>query len=327
MKRILLLLLLVGFAFAQGSGSGSGNSGSSNNSPPPAPIINIDLTPLTNAIIALPGQIISAFFTFVVGGLSSAFASLRDMTFQFIFSSPDPSWFCGPYNGVLAIVDSLFALVLMGMALFFILRSGDVEGRIQAKKWMENMIVMAIVLALSFQIFVMLNGFNTYLTNSLASQSMSAIFGTPTNPSNIVFAFMMLVVADTLGMITLVTLLLRYILMPVMLLLFPVAIFLYFIPPLQGWGKSFLKIIGVCIFMTTADALVMVGLSAMFNSLDPLIANVLVRSFVTAIGFAALGFVNIALVIMALLSILIPVGGAVVNSASFMLVRKAIMKV
>ena len=316
MKRLLLLLLLAGFAFAQG------NNSTGTGSPPPAPII--DFGPILGALSNLPNQIVSSFFSYVVDGLSSVVSSLRDATFKFIFSSPDPGWFCGPYNGVLAVVDSMYALVLMGLALFFILRSNDVEGRITAKKWMENMIVMAVVLAFSFQIFGMLNSFNTFLTNSLASQSMSSIFGPPTNPSSLVFAFVMLAVGVALGMLTYLTLLLRYILMPFMLLLFPVAIFLYFIPITQGWGRTFLNIIFVCVFMTTADALVMVGLAAMFGSSDPNLADSFVRSFAVIFGFAALGFVNIGLVLMALLSIVLPIGGAVAKSTSLTIIRKAV---
>ena len=35
----------------------------------------------------------------------------------------------------------LCALVLMGLALYFILRSGDVAGRLTAKKWLENILL------------------------------------------------------------------------------------------------------------------------------------------------------------------------------------------
>ena len=323
MKRFLLLLLLIGFVFAQGNNSTNSSSGS--DSPPSAPVI--DLTPLINALTALPLQIVSAFFSFVVDGLSLSVVSLRDATLKFMFSSPDVGFLCGVYNGVLAMIDSLFALVMMGLALFFILRSGDVEGRMEAKKWMENMIVMAVVLAFSFQIFGSLLNFNTYLTNSLATQSMGSIFGPPKNPSSVIFAFLMLSTTGALGILTFLTLLLRYIMIPFMLLLFPVAIFMYFIPPLQGWGKTFLKIILVCIFMTTADALVMVGLAAMFGSSDPILSDSIVRSFAALIGFGALGLVNVALVVMALISILLPIGNAAVKSAGFMVIRKAAMGV
>lgn len=318
LKRILILLLLASLAFA------SNNSTSTDTPPPPAPII--DFGPILGALAALPGQIVSSFFTYVVDGLSSTIASLRDATFKFMFSSPDPGWFCAQYNGVIAVLDSLYALVLMGLALFFILRSGDVEGRLTARKWMENLLIMIVLLSVSFQFFRVLTDFNTSLTNSLASSSMASMFGTQANPSSLVFAFVVLAVGVVLGVLTYLTLLLRYLLMPFMLLLFPVSIFLYFIPITQKWGKTFLQLILVFVFMTTADALVLLGLSAMFGSSDPNLGDALVRSFATIFGFAALGVVNIALIIIALLSVLTQ-SRAVTGVAGFTLLKTAVAAV
>lgn len=304
LKRLVLVLLLSGLAFAASSTPPSSPSPP----PAPAPIINIDLGPLIAAVTALPNQIISGFFTYVVAGLSSMSASLTSLAFKFMFSSPDPGWFCIPFTLVMNILQSLFALVLMGLALFFILKSGDVEGRATAKKWAENMIVMIIVLSFSFQIFGMLLNFNTYLTNSLIGQSMSQIFGSSTNPSNAVFAFMLLLAEVSIDVLTLGTLIIRYLLIPVMLMVFPIAIFLYFIPPTQAWGKTLLQIILVGIFMTTADALVMVGVAAMLGSKDPNLLDALTHSFVTVFAFAAIGFVNIGLVLIAVLSVVLQSG-------------------
>ena len=287
MKRLLLLLLLVGATFAEDTN-------------PPV----IDLGPLLNLLTNLPGQIVDSFFTYVVSGLATASTYLTDATFKFIFASPDPNWFCAPYNGVMAILNSLYALVLMGLAIYFILRSNDVEGRLYARKWLENMFVMIIVLSFSFQLFVMLMDLNTYLANSLANQTMISLFKTTSNPLPVILALIILMTQVGLQLLTFTTLLLRYILMLFLLLLFPVAIFLYFIPPTQSWGRVFLKIILVFIFIPTADALVLLGVSAMYGTNDPNLVDTFVRSFALAAGFGAMGVVNLVLIILALLSII-----------------------
>lgn len=299
MKWLILLMLVAGALTAVSA------TPPPNNTPPPAPIINIDLTPLTNAITALPNQIISGFYTYTVSGLTSASATLVDDTFKFIFTSPNPNWFCGQFNGVMSILDSLYALVLMGLSLFLILRSGDVEGRLTARKWLENMLVMAVVLAFSFQIFTMMLDFNTYLSTNLASQSAAAIFKTNTVVGAPVLMLVLMIAGIGLEILTFLTLILRYLLLPFMLLFFPGAIFLYFIPATQRWGKSFLTIIIVFIFMTTADAMVLMGLSAIFGNSDPNLADSLVRTFALLFGFAAMGVVNLILIIMAILSIVL----------------------
>ncbi|MCL6088628.1 MAG: hypothetical protein M1530_00490, partial [Candidatus Marsarchaeota archaeon] len=151
MKRLLLLLLLLGSVFAE------------DDNPPPT----IDLGPIINTLTNLPGQIVSEFFTYLVNGLASTASALTDAAFKFIFSSPDPHWFCFAYNAIMAVLNSLYALVLMGLALFFIMRSGDVQGRLEARKWLENLLVMIVVLSFSFPLFCMLLDFNTYLTKAM----------------------------------------------------------------------------------------------------------------------------------------------------------------
>ncbi len=305
MKRLLLILLLLGSVFA------------ADDNPPPT----IDLGPLINALTNLPGQIVSEFFTYLVNGLASTAASLTDAAFKFIFASPDPHWLCSAYNAVMAVLNSLYALVLMGLALFFIVRSGDVEGRLEARKWLENLLVMIVVLSFSFPLFCMLLDFNTYLVNSLANQSMNALFHFQANPANQIMALVVLLFGITFQMATYITLLLRYILIFVMLLLFPISIFLYFIPPMQNWGKTFIKIILVFIFMPTADALVLVGISSLFGSNDPNLVDTLVRSSALLFGFASIGIVNLVLIVMAILSVVMQ-SRAISLVAGFALLKK-----
>ncbi len=291
MKRLLLLLLLVGFAFAEGDGSG--------NDPPPA----IDLGPLLGAIGSLPGQIVTAFFTYTNKGLGEAEQTISDNAFKFMFSNPDPNWFCVPYGAVMGVLEGLFVLVLMALALFSILRSGDVEGRLETRKWMENMFIMVLVLSFSFQIFTMMLDFNAYLSSSIASKSMTSIFKFQTTGDASILTFVMLLGGVTLGFLTYLTLLLRYLFIPIMMMLFPIAVFLYFIPPTQKWGSVFLKLVLVFIFMTTADALVLLGFSALFGTNDPNLADTFVRSVGLMFALMSFGLVNLALILLAVLGV------------------------
>ena len=116
---------------------------------------------LTSAINALPSKIVEGFFSYTVSGLSASAHQLVDSSFQFMFSSPNPSWFCNPYNAIMTVVETLYTLVLMGLALYFILRSNDAEGRANAKKWLQNMLIMIGLLSFSFQIFQAMLDLNT----------------------------------------------------------------------------------------------------------------------------------------------------------------------
>jgi len=263
------------------------------------------ISALTNALANLPGRIVDSFFSYTVSGLASSSQQLVDASFKFMFSTPDPAWFCTPYNGIMALVESLYSLSLMGLALYFILRSNDAEGRANAKKWMENMLALVIFLAFSFQIFRAMLDFSTFLATSAASESMKSIFTSPLSFSSSVFALVILLPATAGMFLTFLTLLLRYLLIPFLLFLFPIAIFLYFTPLTQRWGKAFLSVIASVIFMTVLDALILLGLSSLFNSSDPNLADSLARAFAVLFGFAAIGLVNLLMFVLAILSIIL----------------------
>lgn len=312
MKRLLLFILLAGSLLADNSSSPS---------PPPAPII--DFGPLLGAIGALPGQIVSNFFTYTNSGLGAAEQTISDNAFKFMFSNPDPNWFCVPYGAVMGVLEGLFVLALMALALFSILRSGDVEGRLETRKWMENMVIMIIVLSFSFQLFSMLLDFNSYLSSSIASQSMTSIFKFQTAGDASILTFVMLLSGVVLGFLTYLTLLLRYLLIPFMMLLFPVAIFLYFMPPTKKWGSTFLKLVLVFVFMTTADAMVLLGLSALFGSNDPNLVDTFVRSVGLMVAMVSFGFVNATLILLAILGV-VSQGISLTGLAGMMLLKGVI---
>ena len=260
---------------------------------------------MINAITNLPNNIVQSFFTYTVSGLTASSQQLVDASFKFMFSNPDPAWFCTPYNGVMAIVESLYSISLMALALYFILRSNDAEGRASAKKWMENMLVMIVLLAFSFQIFKVMLDFSAYLAASAASESMKSMFSTPLSFSTSVFALVILIPAIAGMLLTFLTLLLRYLLIPFLLFLFPIAILLYFTPITQRWGRAFLCVITSVIFMTAIDALILLGLSSLFNSQDPNLVDSLARAFAVLFGFAAIGLVNLLVFVLAVLSIIL----------------------
>ncbi|OIO24895.1 hypothetical protein AUJ14_05385 [Candidatus Micrarchaeota archaeon CG1_02_55_22] len=254
---------------------------------------------LLNTLVNLPNCIVDSFFSYIVSGLIASVASFIDASFKFLFSAPDPNWFCTPYGAVMAVLETLYSIALMGLALMFIVRSNDAEGRLAAKKWLENMLALIVLLAFSFPLFQMLLDFNTYLATSFAGTVQRSVFTPNGTFTSAIFAFLMLLIIALLLILTFITLLIRYILIPFLLLLFPIAIFLYFIPWTQSWGKTFLRSIALIVFMTTVDALILLGLSSLFNASDPNLADSLVRAFAVLLGFGAIGLINAFLLISA----------------------------
>jgi hypothetical protein len=60
-------------------------------------------------------------------------------------------------------------------------------------------------------------------------------------------------------------LVLRYLVVSFGVVLFPVGIFLYFIPPLKGYGKFILNLLGIFIFITFIDLLIILACSKLIE--------------------------------------------------------------
>jgi len=265
--------------------------------------VAVALRDLIWAINQLPGLIVAAFFTFLVAGLIASTQQLVDASFQFLFSAPNPALFCPAYNVVITLLESVYSIALMGLALYFIARSTDVQGRAAAKLWLERMCILIVVLAFSFQLFSTMLDFNTYLSTNLASSSMKTIFRSPASFASAILSLILLLPITSFMLLTVFTLVARYLLIPFCFLLFPIAIFLYFIPPTEAWGRTFLKIIAAAVFMTSADALILLALSSLAGVHDANLATTFMSSYFMVFGFGLIGVFNLAIALVALFSV------------------------
>jgi hypothetical protein len=132
----------------------------------------------------------------------------------------------------------------------------------------------------------------------------SSIFDINATLSDLIFSLIFALSLSIGGWMTFSTLILRYILLPFLLFLFPIAIFLYFMPPTREWGAFIFKFIALVVFMTTVDSILLLGISYLFASPDPNLANPLVRSFGLMAGFGLIGIVNMILYAIASITII-----------------------
>lgn len=255
---------------------------------------------LLDTVSNLPACITESFFSSLTSGFVYASNQFLSSSFNFILASPDLHWFCGPYNAVMAVIESLYIIVLLGLGLYYIARSTDVAGRNNAKKWLKNVVFMVVALSLSYYAFQMLMDLNQYVASEFMSKANLDFFSVGATFSSVVFLCILSATTAGVFLITFITLLIHYILISFMFLAFPIAMFLYFIPPTQSWGKVLLQVIGIVVFMTSFDALILLGLSALFHSPDPNLAGDFIHSIAIVLGFAAMGLFNVALFLLAL---------------------------
>ena len=265
-------------------------------------------------IYNLPTCITESFFSSLVSGFVYSAQQFLINSLNFIITGPNLDTFCTPYSQVMSVLESLYTIALMGVGAYYISSAANVEKRVKAKLWIQNILYLIIILAFSYSIFGMIVELNQYITTSIYNASFSNLLNIQTVFSSLIFATTLSLIFVMAALLTFMTLLTRYLMIPFLLLLFPIAIFLYFLPFTKDWGLFLLKFSIIIIFMTSIDAVLILGLSYLFNSGDPNLTGGFVQGIALMLGFGLIGFVNVLIYLIAAFS-LVSVGLRVLNAA------------
>ena len=291
LKNIILMLILFTVAY-----SASIDFTIQNSSCP-------DNANFLQVIYNLPNCIVEKFFSSLVSGFVYSAKEFLDNSLIFITTGPNLDSFCTPYTQVMRILESLYTLALMGVGAYYIATAADVEKRTTAKLWIQNILFLIVILAFSFSIFKMIVELNQYITISIYDSSFSNLLNIQVVFSSVVFATVLSFNFLSAAALTFFTLITRYLMIPFLLLMFPIAIFLYFIPFTREWGLFILKFTLLIIFMTSIDAILILALSYLFNSGDPVLTGGFVQGMALMLGFGLIGFVNLLIYLIATFSI------------------------
>jgi len=289
MKAIILGLILLSIAHAEFNVTNSTCTSS--------PDL---LTTLNN----LPGCITESVLGTFTSGFAYSIDQFLSASFTLIAATPDLHWFCTPYNNIMSIIESLYSLAFIALGFYYVFRSTDIEGRLAAKEWLKNLVMMIAILSFSFELFDILVSLNSYLTLSFLQYASQDVFSPSIAFTSLVFAFFVLSTSSFIVWLAFMTILAHYLLTPFLLLLFPISIFLYFMPFTKEWGTVFLKLIVSVVFMSAIDALLIMSLSILFSSPDPNLANSLIRGMTIILGFSLIGVLNLFIFLAAVFSII-----------------------
>jgi len=254
-------------------------------------------------IYNLPTCIVERFFETLISGFIYSATEFLEHSLNFIITGPDLSHFCSIYTRIMRIIESLYIIALMGVGAYYIISSADPAKRARSKLWLQNLFFMIIILSFSYQIFEMILEINQYITSSIYEESFSDVLDIRTVFSTLIFALVFSFQALAAAGLTFMTLILRYILIPFLFLLFPIAIFLYFMPFGKVWGSFLLKFILLIVFMTSIDAILILGMSYLLEFDDMAMADEFVAGMVLVIGFGSIGIVNLIIYCVAIVSL------------------------
>ena len=249
---------------------------------------------LTNLATCLPEK----FFEFITSVLNAAIQPLLKLV-QTLLTEPANVNTFQPLWAVIVYIISMFYGLFFLFAGFNLMISGyDSAKREKAKYWLRNVVLMIIFVQASFLIYSLILELSSLMTAGVIN-IIDPKFFLMTLDSGLNFGLQLSLLSFyIITMITTIVLLgLRYLFAIIGVVFFPIAMFFYFIPPLQSYGKLITNLLLVIIFVPFFDAVMLFGASALLKI--PVFANF--KIVLTIVAFTAVNLLMILLTIFAII--------------------------
>ena len=142
----------------------------------------------------------------------------------------------------------------------------DSAKREKAKYWLRNVVLMILFVQASFLIYDLIIELSSLLTAGVVQITDPKLFAmTIDNGLNFGLQLTLLVPYILILVLTIILLGLRYLFVAIGVVLFPLAIFFYFIPPLQSYGKLLMNILLAVIFIPFFSSIILFGSSMLLS--------------------------------------------------------------
>ncbi len=185
---------------------------------------------------------------------------------------------------IIYVLSMFYGLLLLSAGLRFMISGHDSRKRDEAKQWLQNIAIMIILLQASFFLYdltIELSAIMTSTTLSLINTDLFLLTLDSVGDLGVSIILGIVYVLVLLGTALILTI--RYAFVSVGVVFLPLAIFAYFLPPIKQYGLLILNFLGIAIFVTFLDAILLIGFSELvglstFASFDIII---LIAAFMT----------------------------------------------
>jgi len=233
------------------------------------PSVMADDCGLTNLATCIPQKI----FDFIISLLNAPLAPLLSWVQSLLSASPSIDLFIGVWAIIVYCLSLFYAFLFMYAGFQFLVSGHDVIKREMAKEWLKNTVIMIVLIQASFYLYGLIVNIGAAMTSSILSLIDQHFFMlTADNIANTALEFIFVLAYVLILLITLILLIIRYLIVAFGVLFAPIAIFCYFIPPLKSFGKLILNILGMLIFITFLDAIIILACSMLITI--PLFQNI-----------------------------------------------------
>jgi len=181
------------------------------------------------------------------------------------------------FEGMSLIVRYLLSFFYIFLFLYagytFLLANANPIKRARAKELLRDTLIMIVLIQGSFYIYDLVLGLCSIL-NTVLLNRVDPHFFLLTTDNWINFSLQLFFTSIYVMVLILTVLLLglRYFVVSLGVVLFPIALFCFYLPPLKSYGRFLLELLAIFIFITTLDLLIILGCSLLLTI--PLFQNI-----------------------------------------------------
>lgn len=227
-----------------------------------SPFVSADECGLSNLASCIPQKI----FEFMLDIFNAPLEPLLSMIRTFMENPPSIELFIGIWAIVVYCISIFYGFLFMYAGFQFLFSGHNVIKREMAKEWLKNTVIMIVLIQASFYLYGLILELSSVMTSAVLSLVNEQFFLlTADNFINIGLEFLLVIFYVIILLVTVLCLILRYIMVALGVILAPIGIFCYFIPPIKGYGKLIINILGVNIFITFIASIIILACSMLIN--------------------------------------------------------------
>ena len=209
----------------------------------------------------LPSIIIEEFIE-VISSILNAPITQFLLLVKYLFVIPiDIQTFFPLWQIMVYILSLFYGLYILFAGLNLMMSCYDPIKRMMAKEWLKNVIIMMVCVQASYFIYEIILEIELSLTSSIMSMVGSSIFLFSALDIFSGFGIFLMAGYGMALFFTAILFFIRYIIVVMGVLLFPLGIFLYFSPMLRDYGRMFLNFVLMSVFISFFSALILLASS------------------------------------------------------------------
>lgn len=206
------------------------------------------------------------FFEFLLGILNAPIKPLLDLTYNLLTKPVNIDIFSGVWGVIVYVLSMFYGLLLIYVGFRFLIAGYSLEQREKAKKSLANVIIMMVLVQASFYLYSLSIEITASVTTVILNMLQKDFFLiTIDNITNIGLEFLFIIPYIISILLTLIFLTIRYIIVSMGVLFFVIGIFLYFIEPLNHYGRLIINFLFATISITFFYSLIFLGASKLLE--------------------------------------------------------------